>query len=99
MGHGLEQVESTRPRAEVATRAAAAGIRAAEQHLAMERPGSAAEIARRLVDANPLDLRAHELLVTALLDTDQHDEAVVAHTAWAAAGEELGVRVAPLDPA
>ena len=93
---GLPWTAATR--AEVATRAAAAGIRAAEQHLAMERPGSAAEIARRLVDANPLDLRAHELLVAALLDTDQHDEAAVAHAAWAAAGDELGVRVAPLDP-
>ena len=61
--------------------------------------GRAAEIARRLVDANPLDLRGHELLVAALLDTGRHAEAAVAHAAWAAAGDELGVRVAPLDPA
>lgn len=85
-------------RAEVATRAAAAGVRAAEAHLAAARPGHAAEIVRRLVEANPLDLRAHELLVSALLDTDQHDAAAAAHVAWAAAGEELGIRVAPLDP-
>ncbi len=86
-------------RAEVATRAAAAGARLAERYLADGLTGRAAEVARRLVDANPLDLRAHELLVAALLDTDQHDEAATAHAAWAAAGAELGVRVAPLDPA
>ena len=94
---GLPWTAATR--AEVATRAAAAGVRLAEDHLARARPDHAAEVARRLVDANPLDLRAHELLVTALLDTDQHDEAVAAHAAWSAAGDELGVRVAPLDPA
>ena len=86
-------------RAEVATRAAAAGARLAEEYLRTGMTGRAAEVARRLVEANPLDLRAHELLVGALLDTDQHDEAAVAHAAWAAAGDALGVRVAPLDPA
>lgn len=85
-------------RAEVATRAAAAGARLAQRYLTSGRTGRAAEVARRLVAANPLDLRAHEVLVAALLDTDQHDEAAVAHAAWAAAGDELGVRVAPLDP-
>ena len=86
-------------RAEVAARSAAAGARLAEQHLRTGMTGRAAEIARRLVDANPLDLRGHELLVAALLDTGRHAEAAVAHAAWAAAGDELGVRVAPLDPA
>lgn len=86
-------------RAEVATRAAAAGARVAQAHLDVGRPGAAAEVARRLVDANDLDLRAHQLLVSALLDTDRHDEAAVAHAAWTSAATELGVRVPPLDPA
>lgn len=86
-------------RAEVATRAAAAGVRLAERHLAGGLTGRAAEVARRLIEANPLDLRAHGLLVGALLDTDQHEEAATAHAAWVTAGDELGVRVAPLDPA
>jgi hypothetical protein len=86
-------------RAEVATRAAAAGARLAEEYLRAGRTGRTAELARRLVEANPLDLRAHELLVAALLDTDQHLEAAAAHAAWSAAADELGVRVAPLDPA
>jgi pimeloyl-ACP methyl ester carboxylesterase/DNA-binding SARP family transcriptional activator len=85
-------------RAEVATRAAAAGQRLAEDYLRTGMAGRAAEVARRLVAGNPLDLRAHEVLVAALLDTGQHVEAVAAHAAWAAAGDELGVRVAPLDP-
>lgn len=86
-------------RAEVAARASAAGARTAQEHLRCERPGFAAEVARRLVEANALDLRGHELLVTALLDTDRHGEAAAAHADWVAAADELGVRVAPLDPA
>jgi DNA-binding SARP family transcriptional activator len=85
-------------RAEVATRAAAAGARVAQAHLDVGRPGAAAEVARRLVDANELDLRAHELLVSALLDTDHHDEATVAHAAWTAVAIELGMTVPRLDP-
>lgn len=90
---------SAATRAEVAARFAGAAARAGAAALAAGRPGHAAELARRLLEAESLDLRGHELLVTALLDTDQHEEAATAHAAWAAAGEELGVRVAPLDPA
>lgn len=85
-------------RAEVATRAAAAGARLAHRHLGRGMPGRAAEVARRLVDANPLDLRGHELLVTALLDTDQVTEAGRAHAAWTTAAAQMGVTVPPLDP-
>ena len=77
----------------------AAAARVAETALRDARPEEAAELARRVLAVNPLDLRAHELLVSALLDTDQLDAARSAHAAWAEAGDELGTDVPPLAPA
>lgn len=85
-------------RAEVAARRAAAGARVAAEALAVGRPGQAAEVARRLVDADPLDLRGHELLVRSLMALEQHAAATEAHAVWADAATELGVRVPPLTP-
>ncbi len=86
-------------RAEVAARFAAAATRQAERYLTDGLPGRAAEVARRLVTVEELDLRAHELLVTALLDAGQHAAATEAHRDWQRAGAELGVDVPPLEPA
>ena len=85
-------------RAEVATRFAAAAAREGWRRLADDRPGRAAEIACRMIATNPLDVTGHELLVASLLATNHLDEAARAHAAWVAAGEELGVRVPPLEP-
>lgn len=85
-------------RAEVATRFAGAAARLAAEALAAGRAGHAAALARRLIEADPRDLRGHELLVAALLEADQHDEATRAHAAWGRAADDLGVSVPPLDP-
>lgn len=84
-------------RAEVQARFAAAAAREARQHLDGGRPGMAATVARRLLGADEHDLRGHELLVEALLVAGQHDELGRAHAAWVRAGEQLGLRVPPLE--
>ena len=86
-------------RAEVQARFAAAAVRHAEHHVTSGLPGLAAQTARQLVESDPHDLRGHELLVRALLETDQQAAIAEAHAAWTAAAAQLGVRVAPLDPA
>jgi len=86
-------------RAEVGARFAAAAARCARAHLDAARPGAAAVVARQLLEADPHDLRGHELVLAALLASDQHDAAAAAHAAWVAAAAPLGVRVPPLDPA
>jgi pimeloyl-ACP methyl ester carboxylesterase/DNA-binding SARP family transcriptional activator len=94
----LDQPWTAATRAEIQARFASAAARAAERYLALDLPGAAAQVARRLLESDPHDLRGHELLVTALLGTDQIAATRQAHAAWVAAGEELGVRVAPLEP-
>lgn len=54
-------------------------------------------LARRLVEADPYDERAHRLLVAALLSIGEKNEAEHAHERWVSVFSELGIEVEPLE--
>ena len=57
----------------------------------------AAELARRLIDADRYDEDAHRLLVEALLLAGERREAQRAHATWSSTLDEIGVEVVPFD--
>lgn len=80
-------------RDEARTRFVAAARRLADLERERSNHLRAADLGRRLVEADPYDEAAHRLIVESLLAAGEPGEARRAHEAWAAALAELGIGV------
>ena len=70
-----------------------AARRLAEQEMQNKRFDRAIDLGRRLLDLDRYDESAHELVVTALLESGEPGEARRAHQAWADAMDELDIEI------
>lgn len=84
-------------RDELRSRFVSAARRLARQEFARDAHDAAAELARRLIEADKYDDAAHRLLVKALYAGGEPGQARRAHEAWANAMKELDLPVASLD--